>query len=178
MTTSTIVQALSLSTPSRWRVVAMAATLAVSVGTLRHDAAAQAPASFTGELHGLQGKCLDVRGPSTANGTPVQIWDCVNVPQQRWTLTPRGEVRGLGGKCLDVRGPSTDNGTPVQLWDCVNVPQQRWTLTSTGELRGLGGKCLDVRGANSSDGTPVQLWDCAGVPQQRWALVGRSCTGR
>lgn len=138
------------------------------------DAVAQPAANFTGELHGLANKCLDVRGPSTNNGTPVQLWDCVNVPQQRWTLTRRGELRGLGGKCLDVRGPSTDNGTPVQLWDCVDVPQQRWTLTSRGELRGLGGKCLDVRGPSSANGTPVQLWDCVNVPQQRWVLSGRS----
>ncbi len=169
-----IVRNPSLPTSSSWKAGAMVVTLAVSLGASRHDATAQTTASFSGELHGLAGKCLDVRGPSTANGTQVQIWDCVNVPQQRWTLTPRGEVRGLGGKCLDVRGPSTENGTPVQLWDCVNVPQQRWTLTSTGELRGLGGKCLDVRGPSSANGTPVQLWDCVDVPQQRWVLSGRS----
>ena len=38
------------------------------------------------EIRGYGGKCLDVRGPSTANGTPVQMWDCVGVANQRWTI--------------------------------------------------------------------------------------------
>lgn len=158
---------------SRFLVAFCLAAVAAFAGRFS-NVSAQPRSGFAGELHGLAGKCLDVRGPSTDNGTPVQIWDCVGVPQQQWTLTPRGELRGLGGKCLDVRGPSTDNGTPVQLWDCVNVPQQRWTLTSSGELRGLGGKCLDVRGPSTRNGTPVQLWDCVDVPQQHWVLSGHS----
>ncbi|MFO0646421.1 MAG: RICIN domain-containing protein [Polyangiales bacterium] len=158
--------------------IILAAVALITVTSLRISRPfAQPVANFSGELRGLGRKCLDVRGPSTSNGTPVQLWDCVGVPQQRWTLTSRGEVRGLGGKCLDVRGPSTDNGTPVQLWDCVSVPQQRWTLTPAGELRGLGGKCLDVRGPSTNNGTPVQLWDCVGVPQQHWVLIGRSAGG-
>ena len=36
------------------------------------------------EIRGYADKCLDVRGPSTSNGTPVQMWDCVNVSNQKW----------------------------------------------------------------------------------------------
>jgi hypothetical protein len=83
--------------------------------------------SWDGEhLRGYGDKCIDVRGPSTANGTPVQIYSCTEVPQQLWTLTDGGELRVLGSKCLDVRGPDNANGTPLQIWDCESVPQQQW----------------------------------------------------
>ncbi len=31
------------------------------------------------------GKCLDVNGGATANGTKVQIWDCSGAANQKWT---------------------------------------------------------------------------------------------
>jgi len=31
-------------------------------------------------------KCLDIRGGNAAQQTPVQLWDCVDVPQQKWYL--------------------------------------------------------------------------------------------
>jgi hypothetical protein len=115
---------------------------------------------------GYGGKCLDVRGPSLDDGTPVQIWACNGVPEEQWTLTS-GQLVGYGGKCLDVRGPSLDDGTPVQIWACNGVPEEQWTLTS-GQLVGYGGKCLDVRGPSLNDGTPVQIWTCNGVPEEQW----------
>ncbi len=114
-------------------------------------------------------RCLDVEGQSTANGTPVQIWDCVDVPNQDWTLYSNGEIRGYGGKCLDVRGPSTDNGTPVQIWDCVGVENQKWLFSSSGQLVGYGGKCLDVR--ISGNGQDTDMWSCDGaIPAVTWHL--------
>lgn len=117
---------------------------------------------------GFGGKCLDVRGPSTADGTDVQIWTCNGAPEMKWTLTSAGEIRGFGGKCLDVEGPSTADGTPVQIWTCNGAPQMRWTRTAAGEIRGFGGKCLDVRGPSTADGTSVQLWRCNGAPEMQW----------
>ena len=38
------------------------------------------------EIRGFGGKCLDVRGPSTADGTVVQMWDCNGATEQRWSL--------------------------------------------------------------------------------------------
>jgi hypothetical protein len=32
------------------------------------------------------GKCLDATGPSSANGTRLQIWSCIGVANQSWTL--------------------------------------------------------------------------------------------
>ena len=31
------------------------------------------------------GRCLDATGPSSANGTRLQIWDCSGAANQQWT---------------------------------------------------------------------------------------------
>jgi Ricin-type beta-trefoil lectin domain len=120
------------------------------------------------QLVGYANKCLDVSRGSSANGTPVQIWDCAGVSNQRWTLRSNGDLVVFGGKCLDVRGPSSANGTPVQIWTCSGAANQKWSLDASGNLRGYGGKCLDVRGPSSANGTPVQIWDCVGAANQKW----------
>ncbi|GAA3033911.1 ricin-type beta-trefoil lectin domain protein [Kitasatospora albolonga] len=122
----------------------------------------------TGQVTGLAGKCLDVAGAGTANGTAVQLYDCNSTAAQSWTVATDGTVRALG-KCLDVNGASSADGTKVQLWDCNGSDAQRWTPTGDGTLRALG-KCLDVTGNTSANGTPVQLWTCFAGANQRWTL--------
>ncbi|MCG8922567.1 ricin-type beta-trefoil lectin domain protein [Lentzea sp. CC55] len=127
------------------------------------------PAGRTGAITGLGGKCLDVTGGSTANGTLPQLWTCFSGPNQTWTLSSDGTVRGLG-KCLDVTGNGTADGTAVQLWDCFGGPNQRWTATN-GTLVNVGaGKCLDVIGHNTADGAKLQIWSCTGGANQRWTV--------
>jgi hypothetical protein len=40
-------------------------------------------------INGYSNKCLDIRGPSEANGTPVHQWDCHGGPSQVWRLRPK-----------------------------------------------------------------------------------------
>ncbi|HEY3483703.1 MAG TPA: ricin-type beta-trefoil lectin domain protein [Streptomyces sp.] len=125
------------------------------------------PTGRTGAVSAL-GKCLDVTGGSTANGTRPQLWDCTSGPNQQWTLASDGTVRGLG-KCLDVTGSGTADGTAVQLWDCFGGANQRWSTGANGSLVNAGsGKCLDVTGGGTANGTQVQLWTCTAGPNQRW----------
>ncbi|MDD9375924.1 lectin [Streptomyces sp. ZAF1911] len=125
-----------------------------------------------GQVSGLAGKCLDVAGAATTNGTQVQLSTCNGGYAQQWTRTPAGELRALG-KCLDVSGGATADGTKVDLWDCNASAAQQWTPTPAGELRNpQSGKCLDVSGAGTADGTKVLLWTCWGGANQRWSLPG------
>src|SRR5690242_5733645 len=71
----------------------------------------------SGPITGYGGKCVDVAGANSANGTQVQLWTCNGTSAQQWTMSSDGTVRALG-KCLDVSGGGTANGTKVQLWDC------------------------------------------------------------
>jgi len=129
-------------------------------------------ASQVTQIIGMNGKCLDVEGPNVANGTPVQIWDCVGVVNQKWTLTPAGELVDLhSGKCLDVRGPSSANGTPVQIWDCDGVANQQWIFGTDNTLQGYAGKCLTIPDGNTMNGTNVQIWDCTSEPHQKWHQI-------
>lgn len=120
------------------------------------------------EIRGYKGKCLDVRGPSSANGTVVQMWDCVGVSNQRWNVYSNGEIRSRYNllKCLDIRGASNNNGASLQIWDCVGGTDQKWFFTGDNLRSNYNGKCLDVRGPSSANGTPVQMWSCVFVSNQ------------
>ncbi|MEV5895807.1 RICIN domain-containing protein [Nonomuraea fuscirosea] len=123
-----------------------------------------------GRISGYGGKCVDVAGAATANGTPVQLWDCNGTGAQSWSWDSDGSVRALG-KCMDVTAGATGNGAQVQLYDCNGTGAQRWTFNSgTGQIvNPQSGRCLDATGPSSANGTRLQIWDCAGSDNQRWA---------
>ncbi|MGX7827952.1 ThuA domain-containing protein [Actinokineospora sp. 24-640] len=124
----------------------------------------------TGEIKGLAGKCMDVSGSNTADGTKIQLWTCNGSGAQRWTLPGDGSIRALG-KCLDVRNGGTTNGTPTWLWTCNGSGAQQWQPQSNGTVRNpQSGRCLDVSGNSSADGTALHLWDCHTGANQRWTL--------
>jgi O-glycosyl hydrolase len=122
----------------------------------------------TGQIVGYGGKCVDVAGASSANGTAIQLYGCNGTGAQSWTVGADGTLRALG-KCLDVAAANSANGTKVQLYDCNGTAAQRWAAGSNGTLTSLG-KCLDATGPSSADGTKLQIWDCGGGANQRWSL--------
>ncbi|MFJ7068571.1 GDSL-type esterase/lipase family protein, partial [Streptomyces sp. NPDC101115] len=58
---------------------------------------------------GIAGKCMDVSGAGTADGTAVQTWSCGNGANQYWSAYTGGTLRSMG-KCLDAAGAGTANG--------------------------------------------------------------------
>ncbi|MBQ1094292.1 ThuA domain-containing protein [Streptomyces sp. B93] len=124
----------------------------------------------SGAVKGVNGKCLDVSGGATADGTQIQIWTCNNSTAQTWTLPGDNTLRALG-KCLDISGGATADGTKIQLWTCNGTGAQQWTPQADGTLRNpQSAKCLDVSGGTWNDGTPVHLWTCHTGPNQKWTL--------
>ncbi|MFB7825708.1 ricin-type beta-trefoil lectin domain protein [Streptomyces hydrogenans] len=122
-----------------------------------------------GALTGLAGKCLDVAGAATADGTAVQLHGCNGTAAQRWTLAADGSVRALG-KCLDVAGGAVADGTKVQLYTCNGTGAQRWRYDPVTHdvVNAAADKCLDVTGNSSADGTRAQIWTCTGGANQKW----------
>jgi hypothetical protein len=121
---------------------------------------------------GISGKCLDLTGGDTTNGTPVEIYDCNNTFAQTWTHHPDDSTVRIGDKCLDVPEQRTANGTKVQLWTCNGGANQQWTQQADGTLREVqSGRCLDDPEGSTS---PVQLviWTCNGGNNQKWQLPG------
>ncbi|MEU2062704.1 glycoside hydrolase family 19 protein [Streptomyces sp. NPDC013455] len=121
-----------------------------------------------GQITGLAGKCADVAGANSANGTAVQLYDCNGTNAQRWSNPGDGTLRALG-KCLDVVDRSTADGAAVQLWDCSGGANQQWVVTAAHDIvNPAADKCLDVRDNNSANGTRLQIWSCSGAANQKW----------
>ncbi|MBE8472260.1 ricin-type beta-trefoil lectin domain protein [Streptomyces justiciae] len=119
---------------------------------------------------GLAGKCMDVNGAGTANGTAVQTWSCGDSANQYWSAYTDGTLRSMG-KCLDAAGYGTANGTKVQLWSCHGGANQVWQPYNGGYRNPASGRCLDVPGSSTADGAQLQLWDCHGGTNQKWTAL-------
>ncbi|MET8113902.1 PQQ-dependent sugar dehydrogenase [Streptomyces prasinus] len=124
----------------------------------------------SGPVRGVNGKCLDVDGGGSADGTKVQLWTCNGSGAQTWTPAGDGTFRALG-KCLDVSGGASADGTKVQLWTCNGSGAQKWAPQPDGSVRNpQSAKCLDASGGTWNDGTPVHLWTCHTGTNQKWTL--------
>ena len=117
------------------------------------------------------GRCVDVPGSSTTNGTQLQLWDCHGGTNQRWTYTSSRQLMVFGNKCLDANNQGTANGTAVIIWDCNGQANQQWSVNANGTITGVqSGRCLDANGAGTANGTRSILWDCNGGANQRWSF--------
>ncbi|MCX5135343.1 family 16 glycosylhydrolase [Streptomyces sp. NBC_00340] len=128
------------------------------------------PSGTAVPIKGLAGKCVDVAAAGTANGTPVQLYDCNGTAAQQWTVGSDGTIRALG-KCLDVTNNGTADGTPIQLWDCTGGTGQKWAVSAAHDIvNPAANKCLDVTGNNSANSTRLQIWTCSGGANQKWTV--------
>ena len=125
----------------------------------------------TGQVVGYGGLCMDVRGASSANFTPVQVYTCNGTNAQQWTVVQAGSTLHALGKCLDINGAGTANGTAVDLYDCNNTGAQVFIPQSNGSLYNpQSSKCLDDTGWSTTPGTQLEIWDCTGHANQQWSL--------
>ncbi|MER6120350.1 ThuA domain-containing protein [Streptomyces sp. NPDC001743] len=123
-----------------------------------------------GAITGIGGKCVDVDGASSADGTQIQLYTCNQTAAQKWTVGADSTLRALG-KCMDVSGGGSADGTKVQLYGCNGSGAQKWTPAADGTLRNpQSGKCLDAEGVSSADRTRLHLWTCGTGANQKWVL--------
>ncbi|MFD3515498.1 endo-1,4-beta-xylanase [Streptomyces sp. NPDC058657] len=132
------------------------------------NAASPTPPGNAGPIRGAaSGRCLDVPGAGTTDGTQLQLWDCNNRTNQQWSHTAAGELRVYGNKCLDAAG--TGNGAKVQIYSCWGGDNQKWRLNADGSVVGVqSGLCLDATAAGTANGTTIQLYSCSNGGNQRW----------
>jgi cytochrome c len=124
------------------------------------------PGTVTGgPITSSGGKCVDVNGGSSADGTPLVIWTCSGGANQQWTR--EGNTLRSLGKCMTAAG--TADGSAVQLSTCNGSAAQNWATGANGSLTNAG-KCLDANGAGTADGTRLIVWTCHGGTNQRWTL--------
>jgi type 1 glutamine amidotransferase len=117
------------------------------------------------------GRCVTVPNGSTANGTQVQLGDCVaGQANQLWTATAGKQLTVYGNKCLDASGRGTANGTPVIIWDCSGQPNQQWNVSANTVTGAQSNLCLDASGRGTATGTKIILWSCGGPANQQFSL--------
>jgi hypothetical protein len=128
------------------------------------------PSGNVGPITGYEGLCVDVRGASTAEFTPVQVYTCNGTDAQQWTVVEAGSTLQALGMCMDINGGGTADGTTVDLYTCNDTAAQVFIPQSDGALYNpQSGKCLDDTGYGGS-GTQLQIWDCTGNDNQQWNL--------
>ena len=160
----------------RWRrvvvaVLAALATTAAAVGVVGVGPAAAA----TGAITGYGGKCVDVAGASTANGTAVQLYDCNGTAAQQWTVGTDGTIRALG-KCLDVAGSGHRQRHPgpavgLQRHRSAEVDRRRGARPREHRRRT---SCLDATGQHLRQRHPAaDLGPAPGGANQKWTAAVR-----
>lgn len=134
------------------------------------------PQTGTSVHHNYREKCIDVRGNTLANGTPVQIYDCNGTGAQQWVIANYGDtkLRVAGTNyCLDA-GSSPGNGGQMKIWQCYdNLPAQAWTVTLDNRIVLQGTSlCLDLPSGNEANGQVLQVWTCTDHnDNQAWTIV-------
>ena len=129
------------------------------------------PPSGGSEIRGIGGKCVDVAGANTANGTPIQIIDCNGNAAQKWSRPGDGTIRALG-KCLDVTVAAPRTAQRSSCGTATVPAAQNWAVSGASDIvNPQANKCLDAIGEllgqrheNSRSGS------ARGGANQKWAV--------
>ncbi|MEU4484429.1 family 43 glycosylhydrolase [Streptomyces purpurascens] len=128
------------------------------------------------------GKCLDVAGGSSADGTDVFQWSCTGVANQKWRIEDLGDdtsrlVNVATGKVMDTAECSASDGADIRQWSWLNNKCQRYRLvfTATGDhvriVNEVTGKVADVADCSTANGADVRQWTWLNNNCQQWKLV-------
>jgi hypothetical protein len=126
------------------------------------------------------GKCLDLPGGQTGDGTPPIQFDCHGGTNQQWDLVSAAEpgyriVSRLSGKCIGVDSTNAAAGANIIQSACGDSPAQLWLLEGSSSayvVRNVANRlCLDVPGASKANGAKPITWACNGGTNQTWRYV-------
>jgi len=132
------------------------------------DGCTMSAAPAGGAIKGFGNLCLDDNANGTANGNPVDIWQCHGGAGQSWTFA--GGALKVAGKCL-ADGNWGGRDTKLVLWSCDGQRNQRWSRNSDAEyVLAFKGLCLTDPGNSTTNGTQVQVRTCANAADQHWSL--------
>ncbi|MFF8392718.1 family 43 glycosylhydrolase [Streptomyces sp. NPDC016172] len=141
---------------------------------------AATPAAYT-LVNRNSGKCLDVAGGGTADGTNVFQWTCNGGTNQKWRVEDLGDdtsrlVNAATGKVLDTAECSAADGADLRQWSWLNNKCQRYRLVYTGGdhvriVNESTGKVADVANCATADGADVRQWSWRNSACQQWRLV-------
>ncbi|KAF7440082.1 hypothetical protein PC9H_000425 [Pleurotus ostreatus] len=146
-TTTTTTSSTSSTTSSASSATTTATSTATTTTAASSSGTSSASSSTTSSMvptatgapihpNGNRGKCMDVRGNTLVNGTPVQIYDCNGTGAQKW-IVQKGQTKvRLAGTnfCLDA-GSNPANSVRMKIWQCYdNLPAQEWYYTGDNRI--------------------------------------------
>ncbi|WP_420077229.1 family 43 glycosylhydrolase [Streptomyces sp. JL3001] len=128
------------------------------------------------------GKCLDVDGGGTADGTDIFQWTCNGGTNQKWRVEDLGDdtnrlVNVATGKVMDTAGCSAADGANIRQWSWLDNKCQRYRLvfTAAGDhvriVNESTGKVADVADCSAANGADVRQWTWLNNNCQQWRLV-------
>lgn len=119
--------------------------------------------------------CISDAGAGTANGTKIQIWQCIaDAAESDWTVEPDGTLR-IFGSCLVTKDAGTADGTLIVLWSCEGEASQFWTERADGTfVNKTSGTCLADPNSSTTNGTQLILLHCNTSPAEGWKPHGET----
>jgi len=167
----------------RLPLLAFGAACLMVVATLLPAAPAEAAWPYAQMWNYHSGKCMDVPGGSTANGTQLIIWPCNGAANQHFVRIAVSKADAGSSfttffmiknehsqKCLSVKGDSTTPGTPIIQWPCNSKdhaeqfwfsgnyspdPSRYWSLISWGAAIKGGDLEIHPAAAMTAAGTHI-----------------------
>jgi hypothetical protein len=124
------------------------------------------PAPPGAQIKGVaSGRCLDVPGFSTADGTQLDLWDCNGGGNQSWNHTA-GQLTIYGNKCLQIAG----TGGAAVIGPCTGAATEHWTVNADGTITSVANSGLCLAAAGDGNGAAVSSAACDGSARQEWQI--------
>jgi ricin-type beta-trefoil lectin protein/cellulase (glycosyl hydrolase family 5) len=124
------------------------------------------PAPPGAQIKGVaSGRCLDVPGFSTADGTQLDLWDCNGGGNQSWNHTA-GQLTIYGNKCLQIA--ATEG--PALIGPCTGAATEHWAVNADGTITSAANSGLCLAAAGDGNGAAVSSAACDGSARQEWQI--------
>ncbi len=121
----------------------------------------------------MNGRCLDINGGSTNNGSRIVLFNCHDGLHQHWYVDSYSRlINRLSNKALLVKDNNKSNGAPAIIDDVgLNSGDAgtRWEVDSIGRIKSkLNKKNLTFDENGQSEMLPLYLWEDYNGPSQKW----------
>ncbi len=125
-----------------------------------------------GAIVGLENRCVDVPGSDSTSGRNLQIWECLDGSNQRWTKNADKTLRPAFNeeRCMGVEGGVTDPnfGTPLESQTCDFTAKQQFSFAGV-QWKGIGNMCIEA--PNLVAGEKLSLGACNdGFNDVKWVF--------
>jgi len=130
-----------------------------------------APAGVGTPITGVGGRCVNVWGNLSVNGTDIMMYQCVGTANERWLYSGTAKTLRSLGKCLDIERNVRRSGTRVQLYTCNGTSAQTWIRSlTTRTIRSAASPtlCLQPKAGSTLSGARLEIATCNGSAAQRF----------